>query len=204
MRTLTVLMMIISLGSVQAQNASFSVNVSNDSILAGNQIAVTFSLENAQGTDFYFPDFSSGLVKVSGPNMSSQISIINGQSSQSTSYTFYLQADEVGDFYVEPASVKVGDDYLETSPLLLKVYPNPDGIIQSPNPQGNSPFGGSFFGNDMWGDDFFNRDLRSDEFFRDFFNSPFDQLTPEQLDSLRQQHATPKTQQPKKRKTTRI
>ncbi len=204
MRALTVLMMIISLGSMQAQDTSFSVNVSNDSILAGNQIAVTFSLENAQGTDFYFPDFNSGLVKVSGPNMSSQVSIINGQTTQSTSYTFYLQADEVGDFYVEPASVKVGDNYLETSPLLLKVYPNPDGIIQSPNARGNTPFGGSLFGNDMWGDDFFKFDLRSDDFFRDFFNSPFDQLTPGQLDSLRQQQPTPQPQQPKKRKTTRI
>ncbi|MEL6658605.1 MAG: BatD family protein [Bacteroidota bacterium] len=204
MRTLTVLMMIISLGSMQAQNASFSVTVSSDSILAGNQIIVTFSLENAQGTDFYFPEFNDGLIKVSGPNMSSQISIINGQTSQSTSYTFYLQADEVGDFYVEPASVKVGDNYLETNPLLLKVVPNPEGIIQPPNRPGNSPFGGSLFGNDLWNDDFFNRDLQSDDFFRDFFNSPFDQLTPEQLDSLRQQQPAPSPQQPKKRKTTRI
>ncbi|MEL7427273.1 MAG: BatD family protein, partial [Bacteroidota bacterium] len=197
MRTLTVLMMIISLGSMQAQNASFSVTVSSDSILAGNQIIVTFSLENAQGTDFYFPEFNDGLIKVSGPNMSSQISIINGQTSQSTSYTFYLQADEVGDFYVEPASVKVGDNYLETNPLLLKVVPNPEGIIQPPNRPGNSPFGGSLFGNDLWNDDFFNRDLQSDDFFRDFFNSPFDQLTPEQLDSLRQQQPAPSPQQPK-------
>ena len=204
MRTLIVLTLIVSLGTVQAQDVNFSVTVNNDSILAGNQIAVQFSLENAQGTDFYFPDFDNGLVKVGGPNMSSQMSFISGQSSQSVSYTFYLQADEVGDFYIEPASVKVGDDYLETAPLLVRVHPNPDGIIQSPNSRDNSPFSNDFFGGDFWSNDFFNRDLRSDDFFQNFFNSPFDQLTPEQLDSLRQQQLTPQPQRPKKRKTTRI
>ena len=66
MRTLIVLTLIVSLGTVQAQDVNFSVTVNNDSILAGNQIAVQFSLENAQGTDFYFPDFDNGLVKVGG------------------------------------------------------------------------------------------------------------------------------------------
>lgn len=204
MRALIVLSMIISLGFVQAQDASFSVRVDNDSILAGNQIAVTFSLENAQGEDFYFPEFNSGLVKVSGPNMSSRVSILNGQTSQSVSYTFYLQADEVGDFYIEPASVKVNDLYLETSPLLLRVYPNPDGIIQRPQ-QNASPFSDNFFGNDFWGTDFFNQSPSDNGFFRDFFSdSPFQQLSPMPLDSLLQQQRPPAPTQPRKRKTTRI
>ena len=203
MRTLIVLAMIISLGTVQAQETSFSVRVDNDSILAGNQIAVTFSLENAQGEDFFFPEFDTGLIKVGGPNMSSRVSIMNGQTSQSVSYTFYLQADEVGDFYIEPASVKVDGDYLETAPLLLRVYPNPDGIIQSPK-QNASPFSDNFFGGDFWGNDFFNQTPSDGGFFRDFFSdSPFQQMTPIPLDSLLQQQ-TPPQAQPRKRKTTRI
>lgn len=204
MRALIVLSLIISLGTLTAQNASFSVRVDNDSILAGNQIAVTFSLENAQGEDFFFPEFNNGLIKVSGPNMSSRVSILNGQTSQSVSYTFYLQADEVGDFYIEPASVKVDDIYLETSPLLLRVYPNPDGVIQSPQ-QNASPFSDNFFGGDFWSNDFFNQRPSDNDFFRDFFSdSPFQQLSPIPLDSLLQQQRPPVQAQPKKRKTTRI
>ncbi len=204
MRTLIALFAIISLGTVQAQNASFTVTVSNDSILAGNQVAITFALQNGQGEDFYFPDFNDGLVKVGGPNVSSSMSIMNGQTSQSVSYTFYVAANEVGDFYVEPASVRVNDQYLETSPLLVRVYPNPDGIIQAP--QGaNSPFGNNFFNDDFWGNDFFNRQPSERGFFQDFFlDSPFENLTPIPLDSLLQQQVPPSQPQPKKRKTTRI
>ena len=204
MRTLIALCMIISLGTLQAQQTQFTVRVSNDSILAGNQLAVTFTLENAQGEDFYFPDFSSGLTKVSGPNMSSSVSIMNGRTSQSVSYTFYVAADEAGDFYIEPASVKVDGQYLETAPMLVRVYPNPDGIIQSPQ-QPASPFGEDSFSNDFWGSDFFNRSPRDNGFFEDFFSdSPFQQLTPIPLDSLLQQQLQEAPPQPKKRKTTRI
>lgn len=209
MRALIVLLAIISLGTVQAQNATFSVTVSNDSILAGNQLVVTFSLENAQGEDFYFPDFNNGLRKVGGPNVSSQMSFINGQSSQSVSYTFYVQADEVGDFYVEPASVKVNGNYLETAPLLVRVHPNPDGIIQSPQQQASpfdgNPFGDSPFSDDFWNNDFFNQEPSENGFFRNFFfDSPFENLSPIPLDSLLQQQIPQGESKPKKRKTTRI
>ncbi|HQU59953.1 MAG TPA: BatD family protein, partial [Saprospiraceae bacterium] len=76
---------------VAQENARFSVEVSSDSILMGNYFKVVFTLENANGEQFEAPLFQ-GFDVVSGPSFSSSISVINGQTSQKVSYTYYLQA----------------------------------------------------------------------------------------------------------------
>lgn len=200
MRNYLLPLLLFALGSVHTQEASFTVSVNNDSILLGNRFSVTFSLKNGQGEDFFFPQFT-GFAKAGGPSISSQTNIMNGKVSQSMKYTYQLEAHEVGDFYIEPASVKVGDVYLETQPILIRVFPNPEGIIQSPaetSPFGN-PFSEDFFGRGFEDrNDLFQQDLLGDGFFEQFFkNSPFQQMIPPPLDSLQQE-------QPKKRKTTRI
>lgn len=194
MRKLSSLIFILFCGfQAFSQSATFTINVSNDSVLLGNMIAVTFSLENISGDELEFPNFE-GFSKVSGPNTSSSMSIMNGEVKQSMSYTFYLEPQNVGDAYIEPASVKTKDGYLETMPYLIKVYPNPDGIIQKPNTMsrqlnmfGDDPFGSDFFNNDSFGNDFFQGGM-----FENLFSDP--RLI--QPDTI--------APQPKKRKTTRI
>jgi hypothetical protein len=139
------IMMILCLMSMvlvaQAQGeATFSVSVTMDSILLGNKFRVTFTLENGAGEDFQppaFPDFQVW----SGPNMSSSYSMINGTVSQSVSYTFLLEPKDIGNYYIEPASVKVGGDILETMPIEVMVVPNPEGIIQKEESAQSNPFG---------------------------------------------------------------
>lgn len=178
--------------SSQAQDdAQFTVRVNTDSVLLGNYLAVTFSLANGEGEDFVFPEFTDFQV-VGGPNYSSSINIVNGQMSQTLSYTFYLEPREVGEYWVDPASVAVNGMYLETEPVLVRVAPNPEGIIQQPQRQspGFEPFGDDFF-QGFFGDDFFDM---SPNFRLDI--SP---------DLLPQPSVPDSTQQrPKKRKTTRI
>ena len=74
--------------------------------------------------------------------MSSSFSMMNGAVTQTISYTYILRPKDVGNYFIEPASIKAGDNYLETVPLEVMVVPNPDGIIQKPGAQerGN-PFG---------------------------------------------------------------
>lgn len=173
MRTLMFFFALFGLGIAMGQNATFTVEVSTDSVLLGNRLSVSFSLQHAQGEDFVFPPFK-GLVKVSGPNVSSQMNFVNGRMSQRVSYTFYLEAHEVGDFYIEPASVKVGDTYLESDPVLVRVFPNPDGIIRPSSPGGGSPFGGDDFfgGGGLDGGSFFDMDLfDSSPLFKNFFDN---------------------------------
>lgn len=123
------------------ETTRFTVKVSMDSILFGNYFQVVFSLENAKGEDFQAPAFEEFQV-VSGPNFSSSFSMINGDVTQSVSYTFYLEPKEIGNYYIEPASIKVEEKILETDPIEILVVPNPEGIKQTPPTQNRM--------NDLW------------------------------------------------------
>ncbi len=135
------LLCFISFVGMNAQEAKFTVTVSADSILMDNQFQVSFTLENVQGTEFEAPTFGDFDV-LSGPNMSSSFSMMNGAVTQTVSYTYILRPKDVGNYFIEPASIKTGDNYLETAPLEVMVVPNPDGIIQKPRAQERAnPFG---------------------------------------------------------------
>lgn len=154
-RTILGLLFMIGItASLQAQEgARFTVEVSTDSILFGNYFKVTFSLENAKGGEFSAPDFSEFHV-VSGPNQASSMSIVNGEVTQSISYAYYLEPKDIGNFYIEPASVAVGNEIMETQPIEIMVVPNPEGIKQNPNGrrQGLQMERFGFEGFDSWGD----------------------------------------------------
>ncbi len=122
----------------------FTIEVSTDSILLGNYFQVTFTLENAKGTDFAPPTFD-GFTIVSGPNTSSSMSIVNGQVSQKVSYTYYLEPRDIGNYFIAPASIVTDDTILETQPLEVLVVPNPDGVQQKLQRERRS-FGFDFFG----------------------------------------------------------
>jgi len=116
-----------------AQDApKFTVQVGSDSILLGNYFEVKFILENAKGRNFSAPEFENFSI-VGGPNQSSSFSMINGEVSQSLSYSYFLQPISEGNFYIEPASIEVDGSFLESAPMEIIVAPNPDGIIQNPN-----------------------------------------------------------------------
>lgn len=129
----------LSIGLLSAQKgATFSVEVSSDSILMGNYFKVTFSLESAGGKDFQPPLFE-GFDVMSGPNYSSSFRMANGEVTQSVSYTYYLRPRDVGNYYIEPASIAVGEKVLETTPVSVTVVPNPDGVIQEPEDKRELP-----------------------------------------------------------------
>lgn len=115
-----------------AQDAKFTIEVSTDSVLMGNYFQVSFKIENGAASNFTAPDFQ-GFSIVGGPNQSSTYSMVNGVSSQSMSYSYYLQPTEEGQFFIEPASIEIDGEIFETNPIEIKVAPNPDGIIQQPN-----------------------------------------------------------------------
>ncbi|MFQ5445983.1 MAG: BatD family protein [Saprospiraceae bacterium] len=121
--------------SAQDEPVKFTVEVSTDSILMGNYFEVKFILENANGQNFEAPDFSENFNVKSGPNFSSSFSIVNGEMTQSQTITYYLEPRDIGSYYILPASVKAGDEVLETAPIEVLVVPNPDGIKQSPPDQ---------------------------------------------------------------------
>ena len=153
----------IGISLLAQEGATFKVEVSTDSVLLGNYIEVTFTLENANMEDFQAPTFE-GFQIISGPNQSSSFSMVNGKVSQQASYSYYLEPKDIGNYYIPPASVSTGEQVLETMPIEIMVVPNPDGIIQQPKSKRNS-----------FGNDFFDR---NDLFSRDFFGTPPSQQAP--------------------------
>lgn len=122
------------LASALLSNAQpkFSVAVSSDTLLLGNYLELKFTIENVTSNGFEAPDLLP-LNVIGGPNTSSSMSIINGVVSQSTSYTYYLQPEEIGVFTIKPAFLPTGETALETPPLDIIVIPNPDAIIKRPH-----------------------------------------------------------------------
>jgi hypothetical protein len=118
-----------------AQSPKFTVAVSSDTILLGNYFELKFTIENATSNGFEAPDMYDFNV-IGGPNTSTSISIINGEMTQSATYTYYLEPMEIGVFTIRPAYLTSGDVALETPPIDIIVVPNPEGIIQPPHAPG--------------------------------------------------------------------
>lgn len=186
-KTMLLFLLVFTAGAmIQAQDkpVKFTAEVSTDSILMGNYFEVKFTLENANGQNFEAPDFSENFNVKSGPNFSSSFSMVNGDMTQSQTITYYLEPRDIGSFYILPASVKAGDEVLETVPLEVLVVPNPDGIQQTPPNQMQQ------FQFD-WGSPF---DMNLD--------TPFKDLQPQPLPGPQLKEKL--VPQKKQRKTTRI
>jgi hypothetical protein len=128
---LTTSLMIMGL-AVFAQTPKFTVSVSSDTVLLGNYFELKYTIENASASGFEAPDLYQFNI-VSGPNTSSSFSIVNGEMSQSASYSYYLQPAEIGVYTIKPAYLTSQDVALEAPPIDIIVVPNPEGIIQRPH-----------------------------------------------------------------------
>ncbi|KAA3635694.1 MAG: hypothetical protein DWQ02_09445 [Bacteroidetes bacterium] len=172
---LTFLLGLFSLsGYSQSDEVLFSVSASADSIYFGNKFKITFTLENGQGDNFLQPEFRD-FKMASGQMTTSKMSVINGEMSQSSSYSFYLEPKEIGRYFIEPASIEVDGEIFETEPYEIFIMANPDGIIQE-----------------------IEEDRRSNSFFHDFdmtFPPAPNYGTPERKEMEKKK---------KKRKTTRL
>ena len=123
---------LLNIVNSQAQDSKLSVSLSTDSLLMGNYVEVKFTIDNATAQNFEAPNFE-GFEIISGPNMSSSYSVINGDVTQSATYSYYLKPIKEGSFFISAATLDLGEKILETEPIELMVYPNPDGIIQQPS-----------------------------------------------------------------------
>lgn len=135
-------LLVISLVSVcfHLGAQSFSHTLSSDSILIGNWVELTYTLENLEGK-FEAPTFTN-LEIISGPNTSSSIQIINGDQSSTIRYSYLLKPTELGQLIIPPAYVVTDESSIEVAPLEIEVYPNPENIITPPeSSKSNSIFG---------------------------------------------------------------
>lgn len=124
-------LLLMVLESAHAQLKSFSISVNKDTILLGNTIKVEFTAKNVSGR-FEGPDFKDFDV-LSGPNTSSSMYSINGETSSTATYSYYIKPKKEGEFFIENAYLingKDADKNMETSPIKIVVLANPEGIIE--------------------------------------------------------------------------
>ena len=97
----------------------FSAFVSKKQVAVNEAFEVSFKIEGGQGK-VNFPKFTGFQVR-GGPNTSSSMQFVNGQMSQSYTYSFYLSATKIGKLTIGEASVKVNGKTLKSKPLTVDV-----------------------------------------------------------------------------------
>ncbi|WP_442587381.1 BatD family protein [Pedobacter sp. AW31-3R] len=107
-----------------------TASASRTQVGTGETFEVSFSL-NGNGSRFAAPDFSDFQV-LSGPNVSSSYSSVNGRTSVSNTYSYYLTTVKEGTYTIGPASITVDDKRLSTAPITIKVV---KGQLQQHNNQ---------------------------------------------------------------------
>ena len=137
-----------SILKIFADNASFTATTSKNPVSVGERFQATFTLSNAEGSNFRQPDFA-GFSVLMEPSTMRSTQIINGKMSSSVSYTYVLQADKTGKFTINPAKITAGGSVLQSNSLTINVEksgsssqsqqqtgrPSTSGRARSSNPQ---------------------------------------------------------------------
>lgn len=99
-----------------------TASVSSSAVDVGEQFEISFSL-NTTGKNFRPPTFIDFNVLM-GPNQSTQMQIINGSVSQTSSYTYVLQAVKEGTFKIGSAEIIAGNAKVVSNPVTIIVSKN--------------------------------------------------------------------------------
>jgi len=117
----------LSMNFLLAQDNGLEIILSRDSILAGNKVELIYRLINVKAKIKDIPELKNFMI-ISGPNHSSQMSIINGDVSSETALSFILVAEEEGVFEVPIPILDTNQEGLSFPKKYLTVLPNPDKI----------------------------------------------------------------------------
>lgn len=116
---------------VTAQDIIFYAESDARQIIAGNYFEVSFTIENGQGESFTPPEFAP-LEVMSGPNRSSQMTIVNGQMSQRMTFSYGLTANTPGKYTIPPARITVKGKTYQSKPIEIEVLKG--SVVKSKNP----------------------------------------------------------------------
>lgn len=116
----TIVFLIFSVFVSAQSNVSFEAFCDAKRVVAGNYFEVSFTLKNAEGSNFKPPSFN-GFEVLSGPSRSVSTQIINGVVSSQMGYSYTLMAQKVGNFTIGSATIKANGKTLKTVPLKIEV-----------------------------------------------------------------------------------
>lgn len=111
---------IAGIGETLAENYSFTATANPKVVSEGNTLQVSFTITNANASDFKAPSFP-GFEVVMGPSQSQQMNIVNGRRSSSVSVNYVLQAKKKGTYTIMPASVVINGNIVKSNNLTIQV-----------------------------------------------------------------------------------
>ena len=117
------------------------------SIPENQNFNLSFTLQNSKGKNLQLPSINDFTI-VGGPSTSSNTTIMNGNVSQSETYTYVLRPKKQGSFKIGKASINAGGTILYSNEVTITVTP-PSAQKQKQQNQ-NDPFNDPFF-NDPFG-----------------------------------------------------
>ena len=121
-----------------ADGIKFRASASKSQVSVGEPFQIIYSL-NGNGSRFIPPDLD-GFQILSGPNVSSSISSINGVTSVQNSYNYILAGTKEGDYTIPPAFMIHQGSRLSSNSLTIQVV---KGQAAQQNYQGQGSSGGS-------------------------------------------------------------
>ncbi len=116
---LPIIFFMVSVHSLLSQ-AQFTASADASEIVEGGVVDIEFSLKNVEGGSFQAPSFK-GFQVVSGPNQSTQMSVVNGRMSRSMTISYSLIGTKQGSYTIGSASIRAGGKTLRTKPLQINV-----------------------------------------------------------------------------------
>lgn len=115
---LVTMLSLLCLGSFA--QARFYTEVNKNKLSMSENLVVKFTLENANTRSFAPPDFD-GFTVVGGPQQMQSHQWVNGVSSSSLSWTYYLRANKEGTLTIGSASVQDGSNILKSNVVKIEV-----------------------------------------------------------------------------------
>ncbi len=103
-----------------AAQPTFEASTTPSEVVEGGRFEVSFALKNGEGVNFRPPVFSNFRV-VSGPNLSSGMTIVNGNYFVHRTWIYELEAKKAGQFKIMAAKITVNGRTLTSNPLSIRV-----------------------------------------------------------------------------------
>lgn len=119
-------LMIVGLVSVSshAQDLTLEATVSESKIFTGEQFSLSIQVESSQAHNMELPtlpDMDGVRVLSSNPARSTGISMINGVTSRSTTYTYTFIAMDAGNYTIPPINIRVDGEVRQTNAINIEV-----------------------------------------------------------------------------------
>ena len=159
----------------EEKNSTFFVEVVYDTIAIDEQFELKFTLKNGKAIANFEPPALEGFEFLAGPMTSQSMSIINGDMTQSMSYTYILQPMDLGIYNIPATSIETETGILLSEDLAIVV------VQEIEHPQKNDPFNNAFQ-DPFQNNPFFNQERNPrqgmDDILKDF-DHMFKTLPPE-------------------------